>query len=87
MLAVSLVSGLPPFSRPGWGCVENLPLCAPMFVTNVVRVPTGEDALANISIEKDEHGAIQGFVRIRCKTQGIALGLGDKITAIQRFSS
>ena len=58
-----------------------------MFVTNVVRVPTGEDALANISIEKDEHGAIQGFVRIRCKTQGIALGLGDKITAIQRFSS
>lgn len=42
---------------------------------------TGEDALANLSIEKIEGtGQIQGHVRIRSKTQGIALSLGDKIT-------
>lgn len=41
----------------------------------------GEDALANLSIEKNEEtGQIQGHVRIRSKTQGIALSLGDKIT-------
>jgi coatomer subunit beta len=40
----------------------------------------GEDALANISIEKQTDGAITGHVRIRSKTQGIALSLGDKIT-------
>ena len=45
----------------------------------------GEDALANLSIERVPHaetGEIQvtGYVRIRSKTQGIALSLGDKIT-------
>ena len=41
----------------------------------------GEDALANLSIERmGETGTIQGHVRIRSKTQGIALSLGDKIT-------
>lgn len=40
----------------------------------------GEDALANISVEKTEEGTIVGHVRIRSKTQGIALSLGDKIT-------
>lgn len=41
----------------------------------------GEDALANLSIERmGETGVIQGHVRIRSKTQGIALSLGDKIT-------
>jgi coatomer subunit beta len=38
----------------------------------------GEDALANLSIEKTEDGAIQGHVRIRSKTQGIALSLGKR---------
>ena len=49
----------------------------------------GEDALANLSIEKVEgSGQIQGHVRIRSKTQGIALSLGDKITMCEynRFS-
>ena len=41
---------------------------------------TGEDALANLSIEKTESGTIVGHVRIRSKTQGIALSLGDRIT-------
>ncbi|CCU97609.1 unnamed protein product [Malassezia sympodialis ATCC 42132] len=40
----------------------------------------GEDALANVSIERLDDGTIQGHVRIRSKTQGIALSLGDKIT-------
>ncbi|TID21416.1 Coatomer beta subunit [Venturia nashicola] len=38
----------------------------------------GEDALANLSIEKDgENGAITGFVRIRSRSQGLALSLGS----------
>jgi hypothetical protein len=40
----------------------------------------GEDALANLSIERTEEGTITGHVRIRSKTQGIALSLGDRIT-------
>lgn len=47
----------------------------------------GEDALANLSIEKLEgSGTIQGHVRIRSKTQGIALSLGDKITVCEYYS-
>lgn len=47
----------------------------------LTKACTGEDALANLSIEKmEDTGAIQGHVRIRSKTQGIALSLGDKIT-------
>ena len=41
---------------------------------------SGEDALANLSIERTEAGTITGHVRIRSKTQGIALSLGDRIT-------
>ena len=40
----------------------------------------GEDALANLSVERTESGTITGHVRIRSKTQGIALSLGDRIT-------
>ncbi|KAK4756477.1 hypothetical protein SAY87_006604 [Trapa incisa] len=43
----------------------------------------GEDALVNMSIEKQE-GKLSGFIRIRSKTQGIALSLGDKITLKQK---
>lgn len=43
------------------------------------RDDTGEDALANLSIEKTEAGIV-GHVRIRSKTQAIALSLGDRIT-------
>lgn len=47
----------------------------------------GEDALANLSIERmGETGMIQGHVRIRSKTQGIALSLGDKITLGKRIA-
>lgn len=46
----------------------------------------GEDALVNVSIERKEDGdgKIGGYIRIRSKTQGIALSLGDRITAVQR---
>jgi coatomer subunit beta len=44
----------------------------------------GEDALANISIEKVHDGKLTGSVRIRSRTQGIALSLGDRITIVQR---
>ncbi|KAJ3404948.1 coatomer subunit beta, partial [Chytridiales sp. JEL 0842] len=43
----------------------------------------GEDALANICLEKQGTSGISGHIRIRSKTQGIALSLGNKITANQ----
>eukprot|EP00890_Picochlorum_soloecismus_P004028 jgi/Picsp_1/4626/NSC_01996-R1_protein len=39
----------------------------------------GEDALVNVSMEKLPNGKLGGFIRIRSKTQGIALSLGDKL--------
>jgi hypothetical protein len=44
----------------------------------------GEDALVNVSVEKKEDGKLTGYIRIRSKTQGIALSLGDRITSVQR---
>mmetsp|Transcript_218 Transcript_218/g.728 ORF Transcript_218/g.728 Transcript_218/m.728 type:complete len:948 (-) Transcript_218:175-3018(-) len=44
----------------------------------------GEDALVNCSVEKRLDGKICGYIRIRSKTQGIALSLGDKITLKQK---
>ena len=44
----------------------------------------GEDALANISLEQLENDCISGHVRIRSKTQGIALSLGDKVSLCQK---
>lgn len=48
-----------------------------MVTSQLTRDCTGEDALANLSIEKQD-GVLQGHIRIRSKTQGIALSLGDK---------
>lgn len=44
----------------------------------------GEDALVNVSIEKTSDQKLGGCIRIRSKTQGIALSLGDKITMRQK---
>jgi coatomer subunit beta len=46
----------------------------------------GEDALVNVSVERkeDSDGKLNGYIRIRSKTQGIALSLGDRITTVQR---
>ena len=43
----------------------------------------GEDAVVKVSVEEQD-GVVSGFIRIRSKTQGIALSLGDKITLKQR---
>lgn len=47
----------------------------------------GEDALVNLSVEKSSNGSLAGYIRIRSKTQGIALSLGDKITLKQSQKS
>uniref|UniRef100_A0A7S0NXF0 Coatomer subunit beta n=1 Tax=Calcidiscus leptoporus TaxID=127549 RepID=A0A7S0NXF0_9EUKA len=44
----------------------------------------GEDALVNVSVERRADGKLCGYIRIRSKTQGIALSLGDKITLKQK---
>ena len=46
----------------------------------------GEDALVNLSVERKEEGdgKLNGYIRIRSKTQGIALSLGDRITSVLR---
>ncbi|GAM17731.1 hypothetical protein SAMD00019534_009060, partial [Acytostelium subglobosum LB1] len=44
----------------------------------------GEDALANICIEKQADGKIVGYIRIRSKVQGIAVSLGGRITLKQK---
>jgi coatomer subunit beta len=43
-----------------------------------------EDALVNVSIEKEADGRLAGTVRIRARNQGIALSLGDKVNQIQK---
>jgi len=55
-------------------------LLSSFVLGEVLIVSLGEDALANLSIERLESGTITGHVRIRSKTQGIALSLGDRIT-------
>jgi len=51
----------------------------------------GEDALVNVSVERREGAGaaskICGYIRIRSKTQGIALSLGDKITLKQKTAA
>ncbi|CAG9475751.1 coatamer protein, beta subunit, putative [Plasmodium vivax] len=43
----------------------------------------GEDSLANLSVQKNPDGRLSGSIRVRSRTQGIALSLGDKITLVQ----
>lgn len=52
--------------------------CVEQFLSSCCSI--GEDALANLSIERTENGTVTGHIRIRSKTQGIALSLGDRIT-------
>jgi len=60
--------------------------CAFLAANLYARSIFGEDALLNLSVERQSTGKIEGYIRIRSKTQGIALSLGDKITAKQRGS-
>lgn len=58
--------------------------CGFLSANMYARSTFGEDALANVSIELLEDGVIQGFVRIRSKSQGIALALGNLISKEQK---
>ncbi|XP_059061189.1 coatomer subunit beta [Achroia grisella] len=61
--------------------------CGFMAANLYARSIFGEDALANLSIETPLHRAnapVVGHVRIRAKTQGMALSLGDKINTMQK---
>lgn len=64
--------------------------CSNFLAANLyARSVFGEDALVNISVERRDEageGRLSGYIRIRSKTQGIALSLGDRITSVQRIS-
>ncbi|KEG06517.1 putative coatomer beta subunit [Trypanosoma grayi] len=47
------------------------------------RTVFGEDALANVSVERDSHGKISGVVRIRSNTQSIAYGIGERLSLLE----
>eukprot|EP00577_Skeletonema_sp_RCC1716_P003530 CAMPEP_0113429406 /NCGR_PEP_ID=MMETSP0013_2-20120614/32425_1 /TAXON_ID=2843 ORGANISM="Skeletonema costatum, Strain 1716" /NCGR_SAMPLE_ID=MMETSP0013_2 /ASSEMBLY_ACC=CAM_ASM_000158 /LENGTH=973 /DNA_ID=CAMNT_0000318111 /DNA_START=39 /DNA_END=2960 /DNA_ORIENTATION=+ /assembly_acc=CAM_ASM_000158 len=72
------MKSLTPFDRDENGSF----LAANLYAKSVF----GEDALVNVSVEKkdDNDGKLAGYIRIRSKTQGIALSLGDRITSVQR---
>ncbi|KAJ8662652.1 hypothetical protein O0I10_001616 [Lichtheimia ornata] len=61
--------------------------CGFLSANMYARSIFGEDALANLSIEKPGDAPIAGHIRIRSKTQGIALSLGDKITLAQKVAA
>ncbi|CAK1551519.1 unnamed protein product [Leptosia nina] len=61
--------------------------CGFMAANLYARSIFGEDALANLSIESPLHrpnAPVVGHVRIRAKSQGMALSLGDKINLMQK---
>lgn len=53
--------------------------CGFLAANLYARSVFGEDALVNVSVEKMPDGKLGGYIRIRSKTQGIALSLGDKL--------
>ncbi|XP_015513290.1 coatomer subunit beta [Neodiprion virginianus] len=61
--------------------------CGFMAANMYAKSIFGEDALANLSIEKPMHkqdAPVVGHIRIRAKSQGMALSLGDKINSTQK---
>ena len=70
------------------GTLVSLPCYIHLTTTRFTALYSvfGEDALVNVSVEKkdDNDGKLAGYIRIRSKTQGIALSLGDRITSVQR---
>ena len=65
--------------------IEALPPTVSFLAANLyARSVFGEDALVNISVENRPAASIKGHIRIRAKTQGVALSIGDRITAKQR---
>ncbi|XP_066265354.1 coatomer subunit beta-like [Branchiostoma lanceolatum] len=62
--------------------------CGFMAANLYARSIFGEDVLANLSIEKmihlGEDAPVQGHIRIRAKSQGMALSMGDKVNMCQK---
>jgi coatomer subunit beta len=58
--------------------------CGFLAANLYARSVFGEDALVNVSVEKLPEGRLGGYIRIRSKTQGIALSLGDKLILKQK---
>ncbi|KAI4459949.1 coatomer subunit beta [Holotrichia oblita] len=61
--------------------------CGFMAANMYAKSIFGEDALANLCIEKPFNkpdAAVTGHVRVRAKSQGMALSLGDKINSSQK---
>jgi len=61
--------------------------CGFMAANLYARSIFGEDALANLSIERPANlpdATVTGHIRIRAKSQGMALSLGDKINLSQK---
>jgi coatomer beta subunit-like protein len=49
-----------------------------VIAIQLIPFSLGEDALANLSIEQEgENGKVTGFVRVRSRSQGLALALGS----------
>lgn len=69
--------------------IDSFPLddCPYLSCSLYAKSVFGEDAVANVSIEQTDEGRIEGVIRIRSKTQGIALGLGEKVSARQKSDS
>lgn len=83
-----LTSGILDDDRQSNGSEEaELDDCQFLSANLHARSLFGDDALANLSIEKDGDGKITGHVRIRSKGQGLALALGDRVADIQRKGS
>lgn len=61
--------------------------CGFMAANMYAKSIFGENALANLSIEKpvdEPNSKVTGHIRIRAKSQGMALSLGDKISSTQK---
>lgn len=61
--------------------------CAFLAANLYAKSIFGEDALVNVSIEKSSDGKVNGFVRVRAKSQGMALSVGSKINDFQKLAS
>lgn len=71
--------------------LETLPELAPMmneasfFAVNLFcRTLHEELALANLSVTRQSDGLYTGCFKIRSRTQGVALSLGERVTSLQR---
>ena len=72
------------YAKSVFGKLLRFVLCQPSFP--LILCASGEDALLNVSVEKDTNGKIKGAIRIRSKTQGVAVSLGDCVTSKQKHA-